>query len=100
MGLIKHATQSVFDLSLVQRGDCIRFRRAGDTVARNGFVTEAKSNKLTILYCNVQNNACSYIDIKAADVALGIWDIFWTQDFQTIYHEGKEDEESEEDEEE
>ena len=90
MGLIKNETQTVFDLSMIQRGDCIRFRRAGDTTARNGFVTEAKADKLTVLYCNVQNNACSYIEISAADVELKVWDVYWTQDFQTIHHEGDE----------
>lgn len=90
MGLIKNETQTVFDLSLIQRGDCIRIRRAGDTTARNGFVTEAKADKLTVLYCNVQNNACSYIEITAADVALKVWDVYWTQDFQTVNHEGDE----------
>lgn len=90
-GLIKNETKTVFDLSLIQRGDCIRIRRAGDTTARNGFVTEAKENKLTVLYCNVQNNACSYLEIPAADVALGAWDVYWTQDFQTVYHEGDEE---------
>lgn len=89
MALTKNETQTVFDLSLIHRGDCVRFRRAGDTTARNGFVTEAKADKLSVLYCNVQNNANSYIDITAADVALGAWDIYWTQDFLTVYHEGE-----------
>ena len=44
-----------------------------------------------VLYCNIQNNACSYIEITAADVALKVWDVFWTQDFQTVYHEGDEE---------
>lgn len=89
MGLLKTEEQTVFDLALIQRGDCIRFKRAGDTTARNGFVTEAKPDKLCVLYCNVQNSACSYIDIPATDVKLGAWDIYWTQDFKTVYHEGE-----------
>ena len=88
MGLIKNETQTLFDLSQIKRGDCIRIRRAGDTTARNGFVTEAKADKLTVLYCNVQNNACSYIEINAADFALKVWEVWWTQDFKTVNHEG------------
>lgn len=87
MGLIKSEPQTVFDLSLIHRGDCLRFQRKGDTTARNGFVTEAREKKLTVLYCNVQNNACSYIDIAASDVEAGVWDIYWTTDFQTVSHE-------------
>lgn len=91
MDLVKNKMMAVFDLSTIQRGDCIRFRRAGDTAARNGFVTEACADRLTVLYCNIQNNACSYIHISADDVALQAWDIYWTRDFQTVNHcEGRE----------
>ena len=31
MALIKNATHQEFDLSQIQRGDCIRIRRAGAT---------------------------------------------------------------------
>lgn len=87
MALIRNATHEEFDLSLIRRGDCIRVKRAGDTAAKNGFVTEATAGKLRILYCNTQNNATSYLDILAADVAVGVWEIYWTQDFQTINYE-------------
>lgn len=86
MALIKSEKQTVFDLTQIQRGDCIRIQRAGDTTARNGFVTEADEDTVRVLYCNIQNNAKSYLDIRAADVALGIWRIDWTTDFDTIHH--------------
>lgn len=86
MALIKDETQTVFDLTQIQRGDCIRIQRAGDTTARNGFVTEAREDTVRVLYCNIQNNATSYLDIKAADVELGIWTIAWTTDFETVHH--------------
>ncbi len=87
MALIKSETQTVYDLSQIQRGDCIRIRRAGDTTARNGFVTEAAADRLVVLYCNVQNNATSYLEVLAADVAVGAWEIYWTTDFQDVKHE-------------
>lgn len=87
MALIQNATHQEFDLSQIQRGDCIRIKRVGDTTAKNGFVTEATANKLRILYCNTQNNASSYLDITAADVAIGVWEIYWTRDFQTVNYE-------------
>ena len=40
MALIVDATHKAFDTAQIQRGDCIRIRRTGDTTARNGFVTE------------------------------------------------------------
>ena len=87
MALIKSETQTEYDLSQIQRGDCIRIRRAGDTTARNGFVTEAAADRLVVLYCNVQNNATSYLEVLAADVAVGAWEIYWTTDFQDVKHE-------------
>ena len=87
MALIMNATHQEFDLAQVGRGDCIRVKRAGDTTARNGFITEATAARLRILYCNTQNNASSYLDITAADVAIGVWEIYWTRDFQTVNYE-------------
>ena len=87
MALIMNATHQEFDLAQVGRGDCIRVKRAGDTTARNGFITEARATRLRILYCNTQNNASSYLDITAADVAIGVWEIYWTRDFQTVNYE-------------
>lgn len=87
MALIKNATHQEFDLSQIRRGDCIRVRRTGDTTAKNGFVTEVTANKLRVLYCNTQNNASSYLDITAADAAIGVWEIYWTRDFLTVNYE-------------
>lgn len=87
MALITNTTQAVFDLSQIHRADCIRVRRAGDTTFRNGFVTEVTPDKLRLLYCNTQNNATSYLDILAADAAVGVWEIYWTTDFQTVNYE-------------
>lgn len=87
MPLITNATHEIFDLTQIHRADCIRIRRAGDTTFRNGFVTEVTADKLRLLYCNIQNNATSYLDILAADVAIGVWEIYWTSDFQTVNYE-------------
>ena len=87
MSLIKDETKAVFDLTQIHRGDCISLKRNGDTTFRHGFVTEAKPDRLTVLYCNIQNNATSYINIYAADIPNKLWEIYWTNDFITIQHE-------------
>ncbi len=87
MALIIDETYKAFDLAQIRRGDCIRIRRTGDTTARNGSVTEVSPDRLRVLYCNTQNNATSYLDITAADVAIGVWEIYWTNDFQVINYE-------------
>ena len=87
MALIIDASYKAFDTAQIQRGDCVRIRRTGDTTARNGFVTEVTPDKLRVLYCNTQNNANSYLDITAADVAIGVWEVYWTSDFQSVNYE-------------
>ena len=87
MALVRNATHAEFDLAQIRRGDCIRVKRAGDSTAKNGFVTEITANKLRLLYSNTQNNASSYLEITAADVSVGLWEIYWTQDFQTVNYE-------------
>ena len=33
------------------------------------------------------NNSATIRDVLAADVAVGIWEIYWTRDFQTVNYE-------------
>ena len=87
MALVIDATVNAFDLAMISRGDLIRLKRAGDTTWRNGFVTKTNPQTVEILYCNTQNNATSFLQISAADVAVGAWEIYWTTDFHTIHYE-------------
>jgi hypothetical protein len=87
MALIADKAVKVFDLAKIQRGDCIRIRRAGDTTFRNGFVTKTSEAQIEILYCNTQNAATSYLGVLATDVAIGVWEVYWTTDFQNIHYE-------------
>lgn len=84
MSLIVDKNVAVFDRKIINRGDAIRFRRAGETVPRNGFVTSVSDKQLQVLYANVQNTANSFIHIDAVDVAVGVWEIWWTTDFKEI----------------
>ena len=89
MGLITGKTVQTFDLTAISRGDCIRVKRAGDTTFRNGFVTKLTENQIEVLYSNTQNNATSFLQISAIDVAVGVWEIYWTSDFVIVnYHPG------------
>jgi hypothetical protein len=84
MALITNKSVPTFDLTMINRGDGIRFRRATDTTARNGIVTRLTDAIIEILFSNVQNNGTSFIQITAGDVAIGVWEIWWTTDFQTV----------------
>ncbi len=87
MALTANKAVKIFDLSEIHRSDCVRIRRAGDTAFKNGFVTQANEMQLQILYCNTQNNAASYLSVLASDVAAGVWEIYWTSDFQAVHYE-------------
>jgi hypothetical protein len=87
MALIADKTEKIFDLAEIHRSDCVRIRRVNDSIFKNGFVTKAGEDAIEILYCNTQNNATSYLIVKAADVAVGVWELYWTTDFQIINHE-------------
>ena len=87
MALTTGINVAVFDRTIVNRGDAIRFRRAGDIVFRNGIVTRLSDNQIEVLHTNIQNNATSFVQISAVDVAVGVWEIFWTTDFVTINYQ-------------
>jgi hypothetical protein len=87
MGLISDKNVNIFDLAEIKRGDAISVRRAGETKFRNGLVTKTSESQLEILYSNIQNNSTSYLQISAVDVAVGVWEIYWTTDFKTINYQ-------------
>lgn len=87
MALVIDTAVKEFDLQAIHRGDCIRIRRAGDTTFKNGIVTKVTGKEVQILYANTQNTATSYATVTAADVAIGVWEVWWTTDFQTVNYE-------------
>lgn len=94
MNILADVAQKVFDTEVLKRGNAIRIKRHDGTVDRMGLVHKATPTKLTILYSNVQNTAVSYYEILASDVALGIWEIYWSADLMTVHHEGSREEEA------
>jgi hypothetical protein len=78
---------AVFDRDIVNRGDAIRFRRAGDTVFRNGIITRVNDAQIEVLHSNTSNNSTSFAQINATDVSIGVWEIWWTTDFQTVNYQ-------------
>ncbi|MCL2487418.1 MAG: DUF5026 domain-containing protein [Oscillospiraceae bacterium] len=78
---------AVFDRGIINRGDGIRFRRAGSTEFRNGVITKVSDAQIEVLHTNIQNNATSFTQINAADVAVGVWEVWWTTDFITVNYQ-------------
>lgn len=86
MALIAHKSVPVFDLTVVHAGDAVRVCRASETTAHNGIITQAYDRQLQVLVPHMQSNATRFMLVDAADVAKGMWDIWWTADFETINH--------------
>ncbi|MCL2215398.1 MAG: DUF5026 domain-containing protein [Defluviitaleaceae bacterium] len=84
MALVVNQAVPMFDKNIIARGDLIRIRRANETVLRNGIVTRVEPSQVQILFSNVQNTATSFFTIEAGDVAIGVWEIWWSSDLVTI----------------
>ena len=84
MALITNVNVPKFDRTVINRGDAIRVRRANGNDPRNGIVTRVTNDMVEILVSNIQNNATSFMQITAGDVAIGVWEVWWTSDFVTI----------------
>ena len=87
MAMTTGVSIAVFDRTMVDRGDAIRFRRAGDSAFRNGIITKITDSQIEVLHSNIQNNSTSFTQINAVDVAVGVWEIYWTTDFVTINYQ-------------
>jgi cobalamin biosynthesis protein CobT len=87
MAMTTGVNVAIFDRTLVNRMDAIRFRRAGDTTFRNGIITKVSDSQIEILGANIQNQATSFTQINAVDVAVGVWEIYWTTDFITVNYQ-------------
>jgi len=87
MGIIISQSVPFFDLSAVSRGDVIRIRRATDSITRNGVVTRVDDREMHILWVNMQNNQTSNLIVSAADVSVGLWEIWWSSDLVTINYQ-------------
>jgi hypothetical protein len=88
MALIKSVSKNVFDSSAVYPGNCIRARKSGWDCFLNGFITAVTQEKITCLYYVSSGNAANYFDISPEEIAAGLWEIYWTADFQNIFSQG------------
>lgn len=90
MPIIKDSTEKVFDPERVQKGNLINAKRAGWTEPKNGIITAATDDHLTVLMLPGIGNVTNYFIIPANEVAGGVtWELLWTKDMKTIYTDGE-----------
>ena len=87
MALTIDSNVPVFDLSAIKRSDAIRVRRATGNDFRNGIVSRLDKNQVQVLVVNPQSNANSFLIMDAGDVAIGLWEVWWTMDFLTVNYQ-------------
>lgn len=76
-----------FNLKEIGRGCAIRFKLLDDQKFRMGLVLNASETVLRVVYAHPQTSAIAYADLKARDVALGLWEILYSPDLERIYFE-------------
>jgi len=87
MALIKNVSVPVFEKDAILRGDNIRVRRATESAGRNGTVSRVTDTMLEFVFVDVHNNANRFMQIEAKDVAVGLWEIWWSSDMQTVNYQ-------------
>ena len=87
MALTKQETKTVFDVSAIMAGDCIRAGRVSDEKELNGYVSKVDEFEITVTTCAAMAGV-AYIVIPVEEVAAGLWKIRWTHDFTEIFSGG------------
>lgn len=90
MPIIKDSTEKIFDPEYVQKGNLINAKRAGWTEPKNGIITAATDDQLTVLMLPGIGNVTNYFIIPASEVVGGeTWELLWTKDMITINTDGE-----------
>lgn len=84
MNLTTNVSVPKFDSTVINRGDGIRIRRATESTPINGIVTRLTDTMLEILVNAPQGNSTRFLQLAAGDVAIGVYEVWWTTDFVTI----------------
>lgn len=84
MPLITIKSIPKFDLAAVQQRDFIRAQYHTWDGPRNGLVTAAGEDRLTVIFLPAINNVTCYFEIKAQEVQDGKWSIRWSRDLSYI----------------
>ena len=87
MALITDKNVKTFDTDAIHKGDCIRFKRAGSSCWKNGFVTRVTEQLIDVLHYNAQSGQTNSQMLLAVDVAIGVYEVYWTTDFKTVNYE-------------
>lgn len=80
-----------FDTGAVHKGDFVRARYHTWPEPRNGILTQVNKERLVVLHLPGLGNVSNFFPIAATEVVAGLWEISWSPDLITIYHEGKSD---------
>ena len=74
-----------FNPEIVKQHGLIRAKYRSWKAFRNGLITFVQGDVATALFQTGVNATTSYYRIKASEVESGLWEIFYTNDFETFY---------------
>lgn len=79
----------IFNGEVVRQSGLIRGKYHTWKDFRNGLVSRVQPDALTILFQTGANSSTSYYRIKAAEVAAGLWELIYTNDFDVVIRTGE-----------
>lgn len=89
--MLKEAMIFLFDTQKIQVGDVVRYSRLGSSKQpRLGLVQKICPDRMSVIYCNLQNGKTSFQTLTATDVAAGIYTLDWSRDLQQVFSTGPE----------
>ncbi|MGN0489336.1 MAG: DUF5026 domain-containing protein [Ruminococcus sp.] len=85
--ILKTTSATIFDTEAISRNDLIRVQHRTWSEAMNGLVVKAAEEIIRVLVVAPIPNVQNHIDIPAAEVENGEWNILWSRDLATINEE-------------
>lgn len=85
MELLTKETGQRFDTESIYRGCPVRLLHEAWDAPKNGIVSAAEKEKITVLYLPDITTVVQYIAIPVSEVIASEWTIIWTRDFGTTY---------------
>ena len=85
MSVTKVGESVEFSPEVIKQRGFIRARYANWEEPRNGLIVYASKTFLKVLFLTGVNIASSFFTIKISEVEAGLWELTYTNDFETFY---------------
>ena len=88
--IITKSERAEFRDELIERHGFVRAKYFAWNEYRNGLITWARKNAMTVLFQSDRLNALNYCTIDIKEIEAGMWTLIYTPDLETFYRVGGE----------